>query len=223
MPYQIIEREGKWCVVLEGAEDQPIGCHDSEADAEAQRRALYAAKVKTQRGDPLAALAKKLLRRARDPLAPSAPPPVAAFKTVEADRWLALWTNNFRDREGEIFSQRAIDDYIARVDLGIIPMPELWFWHLPGTRIGQAQWLGRIGHYAVAAGTFDDTPLGRAAAKNLARGRWAVSHGFVYNPRYLIDGVYHRFNTFEISVLPAGAGVAANPYALIEEVADANQ
>jgi HK97 family phage major capsid protein len=42
MPYEIREMlNGKWCVHKKG-EDKPIACHDTEGDAEAQVRALYA-------------------------------------------------------------------------------------------------------------------------------------------------------------------------------------
>ena len=43
-----------------------------------------------------------------------------------------------------------------------------------------------------------------------------MSHGFTYDPGQKSDGVFHQFNTFEISVLPAKA--AANPYTQFSEV-----
>lgn len=143
---------------------------------------------------------------------------LSGFKAY-GDRWVAWWTNNFEDREGEFFTEKAIDDYIRRVDLGIVPYPELWYWHIPGTKHGQADWLGRIGHYAVAAGTFDDTDLGRAAKAWYAahpKGD-AMSHGFVYDPARKRDGVYHQFNTFEITN-GLTAKTAANPFTDFEGV-----
>lgn len=145
------------------------------------------------------------------------PPRTSYFKAI-GNRWYALWSNNFEDHEGEYFSEKAIDEYVRRVDVGAVPMPELWLWHTPGTRHGQAEWVGRIGHFAVAAGTFDDTPAGKAAQAHYAKanGSYGMSHGFTYDPDQKRDGVFHQFNTFEISVLPAKA--AANPYTQFTEV-----
>lgn len=152
----------------------------------------------------------------------SGEPQSGGFKVLKSadgvPRWVGWWSNNFRDREGEFFTEKAIDDYIARVDLGLVPMPALWHWHTPGTKHGQADWLGRIDHMVVASGTFDDSPLGQAAAKAYASGkqRYGMSHGFTYDKRYKRDGVYHQFNTFEVTTLPPP--VAANAFTDFEGV-----
>jgi len=149
----------------------------------------------------------------RDPLALK----TSYFKAI-GSRWYALWSNSFQDHDGEFFSEKAIDEYVRRVDVGAVPYPELWLWHTPGTKHGQAEWVGRIGHFAVAAGSFDDTPAGKAAQAHYAKagGDYGMSHGFTYDPGQKSDGVFHQFNTFEISVLPAKA--AANPYTQFSEV-----
>lgn len=149
----------------------------------------------------------------RDPLALK----TSYFKAI-GSRWYALWSNAFEDHDGEFFSEKAIDEYVRRVDVGAVPYPELWLWHTPGTKHGQAEWVGRIGHFAVAAGSFDDTPAGKAAQAHYAKagGDYGMSHGFTYDPGQKSDGVFHQFNTFEISVLPAKA--AANPYTQFSEV-----
>lgn len=146
-------------------------------------------------------------------------PAAAGFKAL-GSVWFAWWSNNFIDHDGEFFSEKAIDEYVRRVDVGAVPYPELWLWHTPGTRHGLAEWVGRIGHFAVAAGSFDDTPAGKAAQAHYAKanGDYGMSHGFTYDPGQKSDGVFHQFNTFEISVLPAKA--AANPYTQFSEVFD---
>lgn len=169
--------------------------------------------------------ATSVLARVREALAPlmvalglkSQEPDVSGFK-VYGNKWVGWWTNNFRDRTGEYFTEKAIDDYVWRVDKGMVPKPPLRFYHIPGTEHGKTEFVGRIGHYAIAAGTFDDTPLGRRAVEVYAqRGkRYAMSHGFIHAKKDKVDGVYHQFNTYEISVLPAKA--AANPYTAFEEV-----
>lgn len=146
-------------------------------------------------------------------------PTASGFKAL-GSAWFAWWSNNFEDHDGEYFSEKAIDEYVRRVDVGAVPPPELWLWHTPGTKHGAAQWVGRVGHFAVAAGTFDDTPAGKAAQAHYAKasGDYGMSHGFTYDPGQKSDGVFHQFNTFEISVLPAKA--AANPYTAFSEVFD---
>jgi hypothetical protein len=143
---------------------------------------------------------------------------IIAFKVNTATRsWVGIWSNNFEDREGEIFTAKAIDDYIARVDMGITPPPELWVYHVPGTRLGQAEHVARIGAFAVAFGTFDDTPEATKAMNNLAKMKnLGMSHGYAYSPLHKKGRVYHQFNTFEVSVLPREK--AANAYTSFQEI-----
>lgn len=143
---------------------------------------------------------------------------IIAFKVNTATRsWVGIWSNNFEDREGEIFTAKAIDDYIARVDMGITPLPELWVWHTPGTRLGEAQYVGRIGAFALAMGTFDDTPLAEKGMHSLAKHKnLGMSHGYRYDPRFKSGRIYHQFNTFELSPLPRTK--AANSYTSFEGI-----
>jgi hypothetical protein len=141
----------------------------------------------------------------------------SGFK-VYGNHWVGWWTNNAEDREAEWFPAKAIDDYVDRVDVGVIPQPDLWFWHIPGSRHGTAEWQGRIEHYCVAVGSFDETPAGTAARKHYtqSKARYSMSHGFAYDKSHYLDGAYHQFNTFELSVLPPH--VAANPYTDFEGI-----
>jgi hypothetical protein len=141
----------------------------------------------------------------------------SGFK-VYGNHWVGWWTNNAEDREAEWFPAKAIDDYVDRVDVGVIPQPDLWFWHIPGSRHGTAEWQGRIEHYCVAVGSFDETPTGTAARKHYtqSKARYSMSHGFAYDKSHYLDGAYHQFNTFELSVLPPH--VAANPYTDFEGI-----
>lgn len=152
-----------------------------------------------------------LLGRKSDPLASS-------FK-VNNQYWVATYSNNFKDRDDEIFPAKAIDQYIARVDVQLVPLPELWVWHGgKSSRVGQAGVIARQGHFVLAAGTWDDTPQGQTARKFYARHEkdTALSHGFTYNQRTFDGTHYTDFNTFEISLLPRGK--EANVYTSIEGV-----
>lgn len=142
----------------------------------------------------------------------------SGFKVFDDGKWVGWWTNTFKDRDGEHFPGAAIDAYIDRVDGSLVPLPQLWFWHTPGTKHGEAQWLGRVGQYCVAVGQLDEGPIGELAKAYYKRhgGNLAMSHGFTYNVAAKKGGVYHEFNTFELSTLPPR--VAANPYTKFEEV-----
>lgn len=141
-----------------------------------------------------------------------------SFKVV-GNQWLAAYSNNFKDRDGEIFPAKAIDQYVARVDKSLVPLPELWVWHGgKQTRVGQADVVARHGHFVLATGTWDANAKAQAARQFYTRHQkdTSLSHGFTYN-KVAFDGVhYHDFNTFEISLLPRG--VEANRFTTLEGV-----
>lgn len=139
------------------------------------------------------------------------------FKALPDRMWYAWWTNNAKDDQGETFSQKSLDDYIDRVDSGKVPMPELWWWHMP-IRSGKALWIGREGHIGMAVGTFDEGQIGDAFYNyySSTKDNLRVSHGYLYPRGALVDGVYHWFNTFEISPLPAVK--AANRWTSFQEI-----
>lgn len=145
------------------------------------------------------------------------PEPLTGFK-VYGNHFLGTFSNNFEDREGEIFTAKAIDDYIGRLDSGIVPQPELWVWHKGGSvRIGQALTTFRVGAFVVSAGEFDSTPTAQHAKEALVKEKdLGMSHGFTYNPAKFDGRHYNEFNTFEISVLPRKA--AANLFTTFEEI-----
>lgn len=138
---------------------------------------------------------------------------------VAGNDWLITWSNNFEDRDEEIFTSKAIDEYVSRVDMGFVPTPEVWVWHAGAkTRIGKAAWVGRHEHFLIAAGTFDDAPHAQNAKAYYKKNahKTGVSHGFTF-PADKFDGKhYHSFNTFEISLLPRGK--EANRYTSLEGV-----
>lgn len=144
------------------------------------------------------------------------PEPLTGFK-VYGNHWVGTWSNNFEDREGEIFPRKAIDRYIERLDSGIVPQPEVWAWHATGTRIGKALTTFRVGGFVVSIGEFDDTPTGQHAKGALAKEKdLGMSHGFRYDAETFDGRHYWDFNTFEISPLPRYA--AANLFTTFEEI-----
>lgn len=127
---------------------------------------------------------------------------LTVFKdTAGAWRWLAVYSNNFYDREGEVFPEAAHKDYVTWVDR-TKSFPDLLLWHVPGSQIGKADLVDYSEKLAVASGYFspgmEDVAAALAADKEIA-----VSHGYEYRENDLgPDGAYRRYRTFEISPLP---------------------
>lgn len=138
---------------------------------------------------------------------------------VVGNHWFMSWSNNFADRDKEIFTEKAIKRYVARTDAGITPLPELWVWHVgKQVRIGEAEMVGYHDHFLLAAGTFDATPQAQKARDYYEANahKTRVSHGYAYPPDQFDGKHYHEFNTFEISLLPRG--VEANLFTSLEGV-----
>lgn len=155
----------------------------------------------------------KLLSKLKDYIRPPQDDGFIVFKGLDNRRyWIAKYTNNFKDRENEYFTDAAHDDYVNKVTDGTYPMPELWTYHTRNTRHGVAERVWKSGGFVFALGSFDDTPEAQKAYAfyRRNRGKIKLSHGFYYPSSAKKDGVYHQYRTFEISTLPAG--VEANPY-----------
>lgn len=127
-------------------------------------------------------------------------------------RWFAVYSNNFRDDDypPEIISKESHEIFVKMVDEGIVDYPELWHWHIPGTRWGKADWLDFADGFALASGTVD--PGHEKEAEALAEmDEIGVSHGMP--GKYLMydendPSVIVMHATHEISPLPMEA--AAN-------------
>lgn len=56
-------------------------------------------------------------------------------------RWFARYSNNFQDRDSDIISKESHKRFVEMVDNGQAPYPELWHWHIPGSKWGQSDWI----------------------------------------------------------------------------------
>jgi hypothetical protein len=129
------------------------------------------------------------------------------WKEGDRLRWMTIYSNKYRDQDNppEILAERAHEDFIARVDNKEADSPELWLWHLPGTQIGEADWLSydKDNGFAIASGLIDKDV--EAIAENLAEMETLVSHGM---PVESIERdekdltVITRYDSKEISILP---------------------
>lgn len=129
----------------------------------------------------------------------------SGFKALPNNKWVAYHTNSFEDKSHELFTEAAHDQYIDWLDKGVLPYPDLWYWHIPGTRHGQAEWVDRVGHVVVSAGSFDDSPLADLFRKEYEKNPQMTSHTYGYpKDARLADGSYQTYFTVEISPLPVG-------------------
>lgn len=147
------------------------------------------------------------------------PQAFSVFKSASGKMaWISRHTGKWIDREGEIIAERAHEAYVDRVAKGITSLPELWMWHAKGTKHGQAVAVWKAGGFVCAAGYFDDNEVGKSAFAYYQKnsGKIKLSHMFHYPSVAKIDGVYHEYNTIEITTLPDGA--EAFPYTNFEEI-----
>lgn len=148
------------------------------------------------------------------------------FKILDDGRWLAWWTNNFKDLENEVISEYAIAEFIKSANDGDSPMPELWWMHTPGTKHGTTERLFQLDHFAVAVGRFDSdksNPLVKIFKKWYSmQKRITVSHGFMYrSDSKTQDGIYYHIRPYEISALKSGR--EANPFTAFEYPIEVNK
>jgi hypothetical protein len=137
----------------------------------------------------------------------------------EADgayRWLAIYSNKFRDRDNppEIISEASHRNFAKQVNSGQLPYPELWLWHVEGSRWGEADFVGYDDNgFAVSTGTVDKGKEWIAEALMTNGLDMLTSHGM---PKEFVqrdpedNTIITRHVTKEISPLPAN--VAANEY-----------
>lgn len=144
-------------------------------------------------------------------------PVYAAMKLFEQEdgrfRWLAVSSGGFEDWDGEVVSTSFLEDCVERADkMG--DHGELWVAHVPGTRIGNCDFMALSDGFLLESGLFDQTPMGeRAKAYLIEHPESEVSITFAYRNRSK-DGVYAPPGfIIERSILPAGA--AAFPWSSI--------
>lgn len=123
-------------------------------------------------------------------------------------RWFAIYSNKFRDNDNpaEIISEKSHRTFTEMAMKGEVPMPELWQWHIPGSRWGVADslYFGDDG-FALATGLVDHGKEKVADAMMNTKETVLVSHGMP--TKYLVrdsdDPTVINFHiTKEISTLP---------------------
>ena len=136
-------------------------------------------------------------------------------------RWLARSTTAYRDRDGEILSEAALDADSRRMTRTKTFGPLRW-WHVgqpdptntaapwgPGLDLGDCDFSMVIGRTRVEGGTFKSAQIARAVAR--AAERLELSPGFFHPPDAPdADGVFGAIHTFERSLVPTRYAQASN-------------
>ena len=129
------------------------------------------------------------------------------------ERWVMVSSNAFRDRDGEIVSQKALQADVARADQDRQYGPLRW-WHVgqpfgAGLDIGDCDYNAMAGRMLIESGTFRSPAIGAAVARKAADLQGSI--GFVHPPNEPdADGVFTHIRRFERSLVPRGK--AANPF-----------
>lgn len=132
-------------------------------------------------------------------------------------RWVARYSNSWEDRDREIVVEASQKAYVEAADATQV-YPELWLWHTPGTRFGQADWLDFADGFAFASGTIDKGKEYVVKALEDSGIELGVSHGFLsmYEGSYVV-----KHFTVEVSVLPlARAAVWTTDFNVITKETD---
>lgn len=91
-----------------------------------------------------------------------------------------IYSNNYRDDDGfpEIIEEKAHKAFTELVNSDVLPKPEMWHWHVEGTRWGQIDHMLYHDGFSVAFGTVD--PGKENDAQTLAtKEEVGVSHGMI--------------------------------------------
>lgn len=163
-------------------------------------------------GEMFKSFGKTLTAEEMPIVATAQPNSFAVFKQADgAYRWFGWVSNHFRDNDNprEILSAKAHRDFVAFADK-TGKYPELWLWHVPGSRIGKADMVDFADGFLVESGLFDPGLEGVAEAMAKETDPLTMSHGFVRTKPMDVNGITDGYIQFEASVTPQGP--EANPW-----------
>jgi len=153
------------------------------------------------------------------------PHPFTVWKEKDGYRWLAVYSNKWRDEDNppEILASAAHKEFEEAVDKGDWPYPEVWLWHIPGTRFGVADLVTYDDSgFALSSGLVDKGQEHLAEAL-MKEDDLATSHGMPVKEieRDKEDStIITRYRSIEISPLPreAAANKYGTGYEILQEV-----
>lgn len=114
-------------------------------------------------------------------------------------RWVMFSSTAYQDRDGEIVSQKALADDVARADATGEYGPLDW-WHIDGLNLGQCDFNAVDGKVLIESGTFVNEAVGEAV--KAASDKLGGSIAFYHPANEPQDGVYKSIRRFARAVLP---------------------
>lgn len=136
----------------------------------------------------------------------------AVFKDARgADRWLAITTTAYEDKDAEWITCKAIRGVVAAGDAAPAARGPLRFWHVPGLDLGDCDYQASAfgDRFLIESGTFRSKAAARIGRTAAARG-YQMSPGFLTSHWESERGVFDHIVIVERSFLPPGR--ASNPY-----------
>jgi hypothetical protein len=117
-------------------------------------------------------------------------------------RFMAVYSNIFEDKHNQILTTESHKEYVDWVSESKL-YPDLQVWHCgDGSKIGKADVIDFVDGFAVASGVIDSNK--EEIAYKAAESDPGVSHGFV-GLLQNSTGLWNKYRSFEISVLPEWA------------------
>lgn len=250
MPWKVFKNGEKFCVHKMAGEmmGDRVACHDTEAEAMAQMRALYASEGKKAVSEDemrrmIGTVAGRMDMKLTDEQMAAMMTAMKPMMEGDADqmmaaigkrmqmmqgkksglmihkqadgqfRWVGWVSNHFRDNDTpkEILSGAAHKEFVEHAD-ATGEFPELWLWHVPGSKIGKADWLEFADGFLLSSGIFDSPALAESLAKS--SDPLTMSHGFRRLEYDSKSNVTLKYRQPEQSITPQGA--EANPWTRFE-------
>lgn len=158
-------------------------------------------------------------RETPDPVVKGASPSLVVYKDASGrDRWAAITTSAYEDRDREIITREGLRHLVTYGDQ-TGERGTLRFWHVPGFDLGDCdfQAVSDDGLFLIESGAFR-SPTAAAAGARLAAKGWQMSPGFLHPasepyPAVISGrrvGLYDHPMAFERSLCPPGR--ASNLY-----------
>jgi hypothetical protein len=120
-----------------------------------------------------------------------------------ADRWLAITTTAYEDKDREIISRNAIKEAVALGDKTGKRGP-LLYWHVAGLPMGDCDFQAQGGpgdRFLIEGGTFRSKAMADLGQKLSAAG-YQMSPGFIHTDDQPKGGVYDHILIYERSAVP---------------------
>lgn len=133
---------------------------------------------------------------------------VEAMKDDSGRLMLLLHTTNaFRDRDREIFMDKALQDYAASAEAG----SPVDYWHTPWD-FGKVKWTGYGEKALFELIEPNEDPASQELIQHVAThpDYWGASHRFQYQPEEKNNGVFSELRKSKSTLLPISA--ASNPF-----------